>query len=394
MTLPMWVIPVNSVAAIYCLGIVSILLLWGHLGTMRCWLAILLMLCLFVGGWKLMGYGRAPDTAGGLLNLYPNHQLWWSLAVWLMVGLGFRIEGFRWVSKDLEDPVSALVVATFIGLTTFFIFVHLDGNERYGMYFLQCMFSIFAFSRLTPGFYRSGERNKWISNWLALAKWITLLIITIGGSIGILEYLLHGPGHTEIPLFNLKLLAAFLLLLSLTVLSLLIKRGGIPSAVLSIFLSGILLSGFLAWIEPWLNFGEGRQKMDITLTPGEVQGLKCLNKLAPDGERFATNKHSVDSMAFNRERSYAYDSLSKCPVLLEGYQVHDAASSPGFKTLLRDNDLMFTTTNAETLRDISTTYHVRWLVARPGTDIALQRPLPSWLDEETNCGTLRIYRIN
>ena len=64
------------------------------------------------------------------------------------------------------------------------------------------------------------------------------------------------------------------------------------------------------------------------------------------------------------------------------------------KTLLHDNDLMFNTTNSETLHEIAKTWRVRWLVASPDTDIALPKPLPAWLVEQQNCGDLRIYRID
>ena len=43
----------------------------------------------------------------------------------------------------------------------------------------------------------------------------------------------------------------------------------------SAILMGVLMIGFLAWITPWLNFGMGRMKMDITISPGEVQGLNA-----------------------------------------------------------------------------------------------------------------------
>ena len=42
--------------------------------------------------------------------------------------------------------------------------------------------------------------------------------------------------------------------------------------VVSAILMGVLMIGFLAWITPWLNFGMGRMKMDVTISPGEVQG--------------------------------------------------------------------------------------------------------------------------
>ena len=95
-----------------------------------------------------------------------------------------------------------------------------------------------------------------------------------------------------------------------------------------------------------------------------------------------------------RGRSYGYSALSERPVLLEGYVARNEIVLPWFKTLLYDNDLLFSTTNPETLRDIARKWHVRYLVARPGTDIALPRPLPPWLIEQQDCGDLKIYRID
>ena len=133
--------------------------------------------------------------------------------------------------------------------------------------------------------------------------------------------------------------------------------------------------------------------MDVTISPGEVKGLKRLGELAARDERFATNKHDVDSLANKSGRSYAYAALSERPVLLEGYFDHTRIDSPAFNALLHDNDLIFTTTDAETLRGLAKTWNVLWLVARPGTDIALPKPLPPWLVQQQNSGDLRIYRI-
>jgi hypothetical protein len=152
--------------------------------------------------------------------------------------------------------------------------------------------------------------------------------------------------------------------------------------------------GFSGWIAPWINFGLGRQKMDVTLTPGEVQGLKRFHDLSKSGERFATDKHLVPSLPMNPERSYAYGALSERPVLIEGYKDAGEIFLPNFTNMLSNNDLLFTTTNSDELRRIAKTYDVQWLVARPGTDISLARPLPSWLVEQKDAGDLKIYRIN
>jgi hypothetical protein len=156
----------------------------------------------------------------------------------------------------------------------------------------------------------------------------------------------------------------------------------------------ILLVGFLAWITPWLNFGLGRMKMDVTLSSEEVQGLHRLHEIAPSSERFATNKHDVETLADRRARSYGYAGLSEHPVLLEGYLDRGVTVLPWFSKMRHDNDLMFTTEDAATLHSLTKEWNVKWLVARPGTDISLPRPLPEWLIEQKDCGSLKIYQVN
>ena len=72
--------------------------------------------------------------------------------------------------EPLRDPLSALVIASTLGLLLFNLSIQLDGNERYGMYYLDSVFSIFAFSRLTSGWWRGTERARWITDWLRLTR--------------------------------------------------------------------------------------------------------------------------------------------------------------------------------------------------------------------------------
>jgi hypothetical protein len=102
----------------------------------------------------------------------------------------------------------------------------------------------------------------------------------------------------------------------------------------------------------------------------------------------------MESLAPPLERSYGYSALSERPVLLEGYLARGESFLPWFNTLLHENDLLFSTTDPEMLHDIARKWHVRFLVARPGTDIAIPRPLPRWLIEQQNCSDLKIYRID
>jgi hypothetical protein len=394
LVLPALAVPVHSVAALYCVGVAGILLFWGRLRATRSWLPIILMSCLFLGAWNVMGYGHAPDAALAMIKEHVTWG-WWTLAVWFIVGLGFRIVGFRWISQTLNDPLSALVLASTLGLLAFYLLLNLrDANEKYGIYFLQSIFSIFAFSRLTSGCWHGIERSQMIAEWLRVAK-TAMVLLTVGGAlIGVVAVVAHH--HTGITHFGVKFFLSFLLLSLLACISSLMKRSRRCSMVGSAVLMGVLMVGFLAWTTVWVRYGVGRVKSGITYTPGEVRGLRRLGELMAPDERFATNKHALDmeSLAPPNERSYGYSPLSERPVLLEGYLSRGEYALPWFKTLLHDNDLLFNTTDPETLLDIARTWHVRWLVARPGTDIALPRPLPAWLVEQQNCGDLKIYRID
>jgi hypothetical protein len=393
LALPALAVPVHSVAALYCLGAVGILLFWGRLGTVRSWLPIILMFCLFLAAWKIMGFGHATDTAQATIKEHVTWQ-WWTITTWFIVGLGFRIVSLGWISRPLKEPLSALVLSSLLGLLAFSLLLHLgDDNERYGIYFLQSIFSIFAFSRVTFGCWHGLERSQLIAVWLNFAKLVIIILTTIGFLIGAVAIATrHHTGTTD---FGLKISLAFLILSLLVVMSALMNRSRHFSRIGSAVLMGMLAVGFLAWIPDFLRYGIGRVKTDITYRPSVVRGLRRLGELMAPGERFATNKHAVDIYSpLPIERSYGYSALSERPVLLEGYMARGETALPWFEALLHDNDLLFTTTDPKTLHDIASGWHVRWLVARPGTDISLPRPLPAWLFEQQDCGDLKIYRVD
>lgn len=392
LVLPALVVPVNSVAALYCLGVVAILVFWGRLQKPWPWLAIVLMVCIFFGVWKIMGLTHSSDATGITIRHHLVSQ-WWTITIAFLIGLGFRIIGFKWISRPLSDPVSALVLATVIGLLSFSLLLQLeDGNERYGIYYLQSMFSIFAFSRLMTGSWRSVMRSEWAIDWLRLAR--NGLLILVAAAIAMAGFYLVAHRHTGIAGFGVRVGETFVLALVLAGIALGMKHNVAFSSVASAVLMTVLAVGFLAWIAPWLDCGVGRMKLDVSVTSGELAGLHRLRDLAKPNEWFATNRHDVDSLASRRERSYAYTGLSERPVLLEGYLDRGVTRLPWFHSMLQNNDEMFSTSDPATLHRIAESYNVHWLVARPGTDIAISRPLPPWLVEQENTGALKIYRID
>ena len=389
--LPALIVPVNSVAALYSLGIVGILLFWGRLGNWRSWPPIIVMFALFLSAWHIMGYSHSADMTGATLNRQPGIYWWW-VVVCFTAGLGIRSIGFRWVSQPWRDPFSALVVATTAGLLLFNLSLFLDGNERYGLYYLDAVFSIFAFSRLPSRWWCREQRATWIADWLKLVT--TGLLVLLGYAIvfRIIDRITHRD--TWVVYSRTEFVALVVSLLAIVGTSAWMKRSRQFSALASAVLMSVLLIGFAAWITPWLNFGMGRMKMDVTVSAGEVRGLNRLRELAGRSEHFATNKHDVDTSADKDGRSYSYVALSERPVLLEGFLHHTQRDNPAFVALQHDNDLIFTTTDPETLHSLARNWNVRWLVARPGTDIAVPRPLPAWLVAQQNTGDLKIYKVD
>jgi hypothetical protein len=393
LALPALVVPMHSVGSLYCLAATGILLFWGRLKSPRSWLSIILMAGLFITAWHIMGYGHAPDAAHATLKEHLFSQ-WWTLGVWVIIGLGFRIVGLRWISRRLKDPLSVLVLTSVVGLVAFALLFNLrDANERYGIYFLQALFSIFAFSRVASGCCHGDERFQMISEWLSLAMKASILFV--GGAIALRVALSTMHSKVWIASFTHQIIPGCLLILLLIGASALMKRSRHFAAIGSTVLMGALMVGFLAWVPVWVRYGLGEVKTGITYAPGEVRGLRRLGELMSPNERFATNKHAlgVEGAVVPNERSYGYSALSERPVLLEGYKDRGEDLLPWFNTLLRDNDLLFSTTDPETLHSIARTYHIQWLVARPRTDISLPRPLPTWLVEQQNCGDLKIYKI-
>jgi hypothetical protein len=391
LALPALAVPVNSLASMYCFGVVAILLFWGRLRETRPWLCIALMSCLFLVAWKIMGYSHSPDAH----VLFKGHATaqWWMLLMWFLTVLGFRIVGFRWITRPLKEPLSFLVLASVLGWLAISLLLNMvDGGERYGMYFLQSIFSIFAFSRVPSGWWHRAERFQMIADWLRVAIKGMILFVACGFLIGVLGFATHTK--TGISYFGPKLLLALLLLGLMAAASALMKRSIRFSRLGSGTLMVLLMAGFLAWSPDWVKYARGMVHTDVTYPSGEVHGLRRLGDLMIPGEVFATNKHDTDTKEHGHGRSNGYFALSGRPVLLEGYLNRGENMLPWFSDLLRDNDLLFTTTDPETLREIAGKWHVRYLVARPGTDIALPRPLPTWLVPMPDSGDLKIYRID
>jgi hypothetical protein len=65
-------------------------------------------------------------------------------------------------------------------------------------------------------------------------------------------------------------------------------------------------------------------------------------------------------------------------MLLEGWQ-YGEIDDPRFESVHRDNETLFSTRDRAEFRSIVTRYGIRYVIAKPGTDVGLPEPHPAWL---------------
>ena len=127
-----------------------------------------------------MGYGHAPDAT-------------LTTSIRTRVGNGGRSRSGSWLAWDSGSWASAgshnpgrILFPPWSSPASwaccrFSFWSNLEtANERYGIYYLQSMLSIFAFSRLRPGCWRGVERSQWIAEWLRVAKRGMIFLVLAG----------------------------------------------------------------------------------------------------------------------------------------------------------------------------------------------------------------------
>jgi hypothetical protein len=77
----------------------------------------------------------------------------------------------------------------------------------------------------------------------------------------------------------MKVLLCFLMAFVMAALLSLMPQKRVIAKSCSAILTAILPVGFVAWMTPWFDFGLGRKKMDVSLTPGEVRDLQASQSL-------------------------------------------------------------------------------------------------------------------
>lgn len=394
---PAALFPTSLLLGIAYAGLTTLLLLWFGSRNKRAWFNLAVVACTSIFSVWAMGYIGSPMTARTEFEpvRFMTEGLF-EFFVWFYIGLGIRQYAFSRMKNPLRDPVSAALIILFVGFVSLSLLFrdHYWGNTRYGLLFAQATFSVFSFAWLSEPT-RMALRN----NWSELSSAVTdlLRVILLSGiaffTCAVFSYLLIELSDNSRFSVVMTIKAAFVIILvSAASLVLFLKVKNLQS-VLSGLVAGICFLGFAAWVADWVNYGLGRMRMDVTISKGEALGLASLRNVSKKGDMVATNQHALPGFRRGSERSYAYGTLSERTMLLEGWKSGGADNHPLFEQIKQANDLLFSTTDEGVARNVIRDFNIRFVVAKPETDIALAKSLPNWLSLIPDTGTLKVYKV-
>lgn len=337
--------------------------------------------------------GFADAELSSMMGL--NSQIlsvWFPIFVWFFFGLGVRVFGFSWL-RNCKNPVCWILLISTIGFGLFSILVRdaYWGDNRYGFEFLQGLLSIFGFTALAIQLeIDKGGITIFRSSFL---KFMSIIYLSFG-ILFIIPIILFGlKTANEIPKNTYYYIyIAILLIFSSAILFYTASKNLVFNKIVFFLMLAMYSFGSMAWVTPWVNYGIGRMKMDIIISPGEYKGLQRFREISNPGELFATNRHSVRSIRDRPERSYSYATLSERSVLLEGWR-YGELFHPLFKEIKYENDILFQTNEPIKGKIIIDKYNIRYLICEPYTDISYSSSLPDWLELISETGSLKIYKV-
>lgn len=394
---PAVLFPSSLLLGIASLGLTVVLLIWFGFRKRQTWFTVGIAACAAIFSVWAMGYvGSSMTAQTEFAPVRLTAERLFQFFVWFYIGLGIRLYAFARVKNPLRDPISAMLIISFAGFVCLSMFFHDHqwGNTRYGFVFAQDILSIFAFAWLSAPVHAILNKN-WPEVYSTLTELIRVVLLSsilFLGCAALFSWLPSLSNKAGYPM-RLALKSSFILVVSSFAVLVLMTKAKNLRSVITIIAFGICLVGFAAWVTDWVNFGLGRMRMDITISKGEAQGLETLQKASEKGDLIATNQHGLPGFRFGSERSYAYGALSGRPMLLEGWYEGGARNHPLFEKIKQANDFLFSTKDENAFWNVVRDFNIRFIVAKPNTDISLPAPRPNWLRELEDTGTLKIYKV-
>jgi hypothetical protein len=343
---------------------------------------------------KFVVFARSTEP----LILVPNTATilaikWTSLVAWLGLALGFKLLSFQLL--DGRRRHAAINLAVFcLGFIGTFLLVHEKevGDEGYCMLYLSGLLSAYAAAPMAS-FINGLAGIDEVPN----VKTLTVFAIiatgaTVAASVVLWVWIPAGWYARAILLCGAIGLLSFAWLLSQA------ARHGLHGfrSFANLALAALLVASSTGWIPVVACLGWNRGDVSIEVDAPRVETLSWLRRELPPDALVATSHSSLPGVTRRPERSAVYSALSSRYMLLEGWEYgagRRASSYQIYPDVKSDNDLVFTGTNSETVRQAVRRQHVSHIVIEPGESLGFQPESVDWLRRLSTAGSLTVYEV-
>lgn len=396
---PAIIFPSSILLGFASLGLYILLIAWFGRFYKCSYLNIALAIGAAIFSAWLMGYLNTLSS-GELVQFSPMQALpgkLFSCFVWFFVGLGFRLYVLTQISNPFKDAISASIVVLLAGFIATGLFIP-EFDSRYGFLYAQGILSVIAFAWLSTVLFSIINRN-WsgifqdVQTLLRLVMFSSIVFLIISSVIYFVStntaYLLLNYDYILSISRTIKY-SLILVSLSCSCYVFIIRSHNMKRVVATAIVIVYSL-GFTAWVTDFKAYAlDSSSIKNVTITVKEFQGLSILKSISSKSDLIATNKHHI---YIDVSRSFAYGALSQRPVLLEGWDYSILSRSINFKHILSDNELIFDSSNADLVKFIIDKYKIKYLIAKPGTDLKIAANMPDWLKKIPGTGSLNIYQV-
>jgi hypothetical protein len=395
---PAILFPTSVILGFAFLGLYILLLSWFGARQKRTWITLCIAVAAAIFSAWAMGYMNILGSGlVGFTHLPSIQEKMFALCVWIYIGLGIRLYAFSSVKNPFNDPVSAVLIISFSGLTAAGVFCGAM-DARYGFLYAQGILGVFAFAFLSAPLHAAINKG-WREVFSEINKVIRIVFISGAGfliyssiSWWLSTHSTSASIDNQTAIIRLIKVSSIVVVFSVTSFIIMARPNYLRKSFAMVIVS-VCIFGFTAWVTDWINYGLGRLNMDITISKEEVKGLEILRRVSEKGDLICTNKHMLTGYRSGMERSYAYGALSERPILIEGFFYSGLENMQLIQEVLKENDLLFDSSQPGVVKSIIEKYGIKYLVVRPGTALTIANELPDWLREIQVTGNLKIYAV-
>jgi hypothetical protein len=387
------IVPLNFYAGLGSCGILAGVCVISNMKQIKAWIYAGVIFIIMLTFFAFMGTFSSPTRSTFTLDslFFKN---FFDLYLWIYFGLGISLYAFRYVKQRSINPLSLSLILSCIGYMMIFILVKPVGSSdnRYGLVILLRLLSMMTYIAVSYPLRRliRGDSKVLYQEtvyFFIILKKLSLLFAGILFISSLILVLRNSPNG--IMFFFYVLIPIFTAFLSMILLALFNKSQWFQIITYASLLLLFFLGQQLSYLG-FMQYGVDESEETIYLSSGEYQGLKALKGISDENDIIATNKHDIPERPGSK-KSYVYFPVLERRILLEGYNFWEDSETI-FPTIKHHNDLLFSTTDPEIMKNIIDKYGIDFLVYRPETSLNVSE-IPTWLKELKDMGSITVYEV-